>query len=397
MENATFTFTDFSAKFKNELSKINSFKYKLRHYSILVTSYILLLFLFSVISIFSISILVDLENIKWSDAIILYFIFLFHVVIIAYSYFNISIFNFLIQLFNNGNELQGLTNQKYRIKKTMENLEYTKNLIEENDINLKLDAKSRIEALLANYFENEYLNDTYNQKYKGVIKEVEEILVEQTNEIQRNLPAIIPILIEKPTPSHVIENIEVPEQHTTLNDVFYDNSIIHKIYDAEEIFALCSDMINKTNEGKTMNGKFTSNRDYVKEYLRNLEIGKRGEVFVMHFERKRLSDNGQKEYIEEIEHVSVKYGDNYGYDILSFDEDGNEMYIEVKTTTSNIEAEFYLSKNEYEKLINNHNYYIYRVFDFDCEKFEGMIYQIDGISFNNHFGKAPKEYKVRVL
>src|SRR5690606_17432910 len=144
------------------------------------------------------------------------------------------------------------------------------------------------------------------------------------------------------------------------------DSSIHKIINADEIFELCSEMINKANEEKSMNGRFSSKRDYVKEYMKNLEIGKLGELFVMHFEKKRLIENGKKALVEGIKHVSEIYGDYYGYDILSFDENGNEKFIEVKTTTGNIETEFYLSKNEDVKFMNNPNYYIYRVYYFDC-------------------------------
>lgn len=41
------------------------------------------------------------------------------------------------------------------------------------------------------------------------------------------------------------------------------------------------------------------------------------------------------------EHVAITQGDGLGYDIKSYDENGNEIYIEVKTTTQNFGTSFY--------------------------------------------------------
>jgi len=398
MDYLNFNYANFSAKYKNELDEINSFRNKFRYLSIITISYILTLLLHSAISCIFINEMIDIERVKWSDIVTIYFIFLFHSFLIIYALKPRSIPKIFMKVLNNGIELQTINEQTYRIVNAINNLEKTRKLFKDNENKIRyLDDTSncKIQNLVNNYFENEYLNDNYNQIYKEIAKEVEEILFEQNLKIQRNLHEVALNKIVTSKPNQRVVDI-VPDKKELI-DVFYKDSSIHKIINADEIFELCSEMINKANEEKSMNGRFSSKRDYVKEYMKNLEIGKLGELFVMHFEKKRLIENGKKALVEGIKHVSEIYGDYYGYDILSFDENGNEKFIEVKTTTGNIETEFYLSKNEDVKFMNNPNYYIYRVYYFDCEKFEGMIYQVTNTVFNTHFIKTPKEYKVRVL
>lgn len=47
--------------------------------------------------------------------------------------------------------------------------------------------------------------------------------------------------------------------------------------------------------------------------------------------------------------VSRDKGDGLGFDILSYDAEGNEMYIEVKTTLGTEDSSFFISANELEK------------------------------------------------
>ncbi len=61
----------------------------------------------------------------------------------------------------------------------------------------------------------------------------------------------------------------------------------------------------------------------------------------------------------------IKVGDDpsYGYDILSFDEQGNEKHIEVKTSSHGDidKVDFYITSNEYSKLKTDPYYFIYYV------------------------------------
>jgi hypothetical protein len=68
---------------------------------------------------------------------------------------------------------------------------------------------------------------------------------------------------------------------------------------------------------------------------------------------------------DRIEHVSKTKGDGAGFDILSFESDGRERFIEVKTTAYIAETPFYLSRNELSFSTEEAaKFYLYRLFNF---------------------------------
>lgn len=87
-------------------------------------------------------------------------------------------------------------------------------------------------------------------------------------------------------------------------------------------------------------------RDYFALEARNRSLGLAGEQYVVEYERHRLREIGAKKYIDRVEHVAETRGDGLGYDVLSYESDGRERLIEVKTTTYGREAPFYVSRNE---------------------------------------------------
>ena len=68
----------------------------------------------------------------------------------------------------------------------------------------------------------------------------------------------------------------------------------------------------------------------------------------MNYERERLRQAGEKRLGDRVEHVAVAKGDGLGYDVLSFDVDGRERFIEVKTTSFGKQTPFFVSRNELE-------------------------------------------------
>jgi hypothetical protein len=65
-------------------------------------------------------------------------------------------------------------------------------------------------------------------------------------------------------------------------------------------------------------------------------------------------------------YVAETIGDGLGYDIISYDEEENEIHIEVKTTkTANVDN-FYMSRREVEESLNpRYAYKIYRLYNFN--------------------------------
>jgi len=106
-------------------------------------------------------------------------------------------------------------------------------------------------------------------------------------------------------------------------------------------------------------------RDYLEREARNASLGRAGEEFVLIFERHRLHNLGCKALADKIDHVSVTKGDGLGYDILSFEPNGKEKYIEVKTTAFGKQTPFYVSRGEVRFAQEySEKFHIYRLFEF---------------------------------
>lgn len=105
-------------------------------------------------------------------------------------------------------------------------------------------------------------------------------------------------------------------------------------------------------------------RNYLEQEAHNQSLGRAGEELVMEFEHQRLWRAGHKNLAERIEHVAAKT-DGHGFDILSFETDGHERLVEVKTTRFGQMTPFFASKNEVEVSDERSGeYHVYRLFDF---------------------------------
>jgi hypothetical protein len=79
---------------------------------------------------------------------------------------------------------------------------------------------------------------------------------------------------------------------------------------------------------------------------RNRALGRRGEELALKHERVRLISTGRDDLARKLEWTSEERGDGAGYDIRSFNLDGSDRLIEVKTTNGAARTPFYLSENE---------------------------------------------------
>jgi len=97
----------------------------------------------------------------------------------------------------------------------------------------------------------------------------------------------------------------------------------------------------------------------------NRSLGRAGEQMVIEFERKRLRQAGRDDLAGDIRWVSDLDGDHLGYDIQSFDLDGRQSLLEVKTTNGHARTRFWLSRNQCEVAASNpETYRVRRVFHF---------------------------------
>jgi hypothetical protein len=105
--------------------------------------------------------------------------------------------------------------------------------------------------------------------------------------------------------------------------------------------------------------------NYLEREARNAKLGEAGELFVMEVEHRRLWEADRRTLANRIEHVSQEQGDGLGYDIHSFEEDGRERLIEVKTTNFGDRTPFYASRREVDVSVSHAvSYQLYRVFEY---------------------------------
>jgi len=103
---------------------------------------------------------------------------------------------------------------------------------------------------------------------------------------------------------------------------------------------------------------------------------------------------GRVDLAKRVKWVSKDIGDGLGYDIRSFDQDGNEVFLEVKTTTSGRATPFFVSNNEVavsgEK---GDSYRLVRVFNFSKKP---RFFSLTG-SLSEVLQLEATSYRARVL
>lgn len=135
--------------------------------------------------------------------------------------------------------------------------------------------------------------------------------------------------------------------------------------------------------------------NFIQNSIENKRIGDLGELWVVKREKQKLEQAHKPKLAKKVRHVAKEKGDGLGYDILSYDLNGNEIFIEVKTTKGNANSTFYLSRNELEKSkIKPDCYRLYRVYNFDDEKETAELLIIEGDLSN--LCVIPLSYKVNM-
>lgn len=108
--------------------------------------------------------------------------------------------------------------------------------------------------------------------------------------------------------------------------------------------------------------------DYLEREARNSSLGRAGEEFVLNFERARLIQANRESLASRVEHTSVAEGDGAGFDIRSFETDGSDRLIEVKTTAYGKQTPILLSTNELAmSRVHRSSYHLYRPFRFRAD------------------------------
>ncbi|WP_315307631.1 DUF3883 domain-containing protein [Enterococcus devriesei] len=120
-----------------------------------------------------------------------------------------------------------------------------------------------------------------------------------------------------------------------------------------------------------------------------------GEEIVVKYEKNRLAN--YPNLARNVKQVSLT-DDSLGYDIRSYNEDGTERQIEVKSTSSlkSKKLEFYLSANELQRAKILPNYLLYRVFDVEESPEIVMIESPFSIEKIDEIDITPTNYFVQI-
>jgi hypothetical protein len=131
--------------------------------------------------------------------------------------------------------------------------------------------------------------------------------------------------------------------------------------------------VNPKKDKVVLKGSFTN---YIENEKENKRIGDLGELLVLQHEQEKLKSFGIK---KQPEHQSKSKGDGLGFDILSYNEKGEEIFIEVKTTVRNYDTPFFITRNELEKSKQDSDkFFLYRLYEFDDTNNTANYYERKG-------------------
>lgn len=165
-----------------------------------------------------------------------------------------------------------------------------------------------------------------------------------------------------------------PEYHLAIQDLLwstrYYKCYCNKRFPPDIPLKPIIEFFDNPNYKKQSYRKNKSSKvDYQLMALKGRLLGHAGEEFVMDVERENLElwfpDDPSKRPF----HYSKEVGDGAGYDIVSYNKQGQKIYIEVKTTAGKYEEPFFVTDVEAETSeIKKQSYYLYRVYRFKYGK-----------------------------
>jgi hypothetical protein len=107
---------------------------------------------------------------------------------------------------------------------------------------------------------------------------------------------------------------------------------------------------NQRNEPPPVDAQFMAaigrKYDVAERDARNRTLGKAGEELMLRHEQRSLRQHGRDDLADRVRWTAVVDGDGFGFDIASFEPDGSERLIEVKTTNGWDRTPFHITRNE---------------------------------------------------
>lgn len=136
--------------------------------------------------------------------------------------------------------------------------------------------------------------------------------------------------------------------------------------------------------------------DYEERDRNNRALGKAGERLVVEHETAKLRSSGRNDLADRVEPVCWTVGDWAGFDVRTFEaKTGEEIHVEVKTTTGPARTPFFMSAPEVEYAKScNFPYKIYRVYNYRFDAKEVQFFVIEDPQ--NTLQLTPTHYRVRL-
>ena len=135
--------------------------------------------------------------------------------------------------------------------------------------------------------------------------------------------------------------------------------------------------------------------NFIQNGIDNKRLGDLGELWVMKYEIEKLQNTKKHNLVDQIKHTSKDEGDGTGFDIQSFDINGNKIFIEVKTTKGRQNSTFFVTRNALERSkIEKNNYYLYRLYNYNEQTETADLLIIQGDLTN--ICEFPTTYKINL-
>lgn len=166
----------------------------------------------------------------------------------------------------------------------------------------------------------------------------------------------------------------------------HENEITYKIADENEFKLEVNEekavyyYENTKREGNNTESFLNNiNIDFEGEVEKNTLLGKKGEDVVVAYEKEQLIKAGRKDLADKVYATRNIAGNAERFDVISYDENGKEKYIEVKTTKGGLTNTFHVSENEvsFSEQYKD-NYYLYRVYNFNMKTMKADVKIIKG-------------------
>jgi hypothetical protein len=149
----------------------------------------------------------------------------------------------------------------------------------------------------------------------------------------------------------------------------------------------------KKRGSRTRSFSATKGINYSGNDASNKRLGLAGEKLVVRYEQETLFEAGRSDLAQKVVHVSADEGDGAGYDVRSYTIEGDQKYIEVKTTTTGPNTQFFISPNELAFSAQHPDeFYLYRVYSFNSQENSGKSYVLHG-DVANKLDLSPTEYR----